>query len=274
MARIDLNSDLGESFGAWTIGDDAGVLERVTSANVACGFHAGDPVGILRTCGLASARGVVIGAHPGYRDLAGFGRRFIDCDPDDLCAEIVYQIGALQALAGAAGASVRYVKPHGALYHAIIAHEGQAGAVVRAVETIDPSLPIVVPPSSAIGRIARDRGIRTVVEAFADRCYRSDGTLVPRSDPRAVLTPDAAIAQAVGLATTGLAVSVDGIEVEVSPETICVHGDTPAAVRLAGGIRAELELAGVEIADFVGGTAAPATRDAAPAQGSAVGGRG
>ena len=251
MARIDLNSDLGESFGDWTLGDDAGVLRQVTSANVACGFHAGDPAVMLRTCELAAERGVVIGAHPGYRDLAGFGRRFIDYAPQTLAAEIVYQVGALRALARSAGADVRYVKPHGALYNTVVAHEGQAAAVARAVAMAGGDLPLVVPPGSAIERIARDHGIRTVVEGFADRAYRPDGTLVPRSEPGSVLDPDAAVAQAVRLATEGVAVASDGSEIEIGPQTICLHGDTPAAVRLAGEIRAELSRAGVVVAAFV-----------------------
>ena len=251
MATIDLNSDLGESYGNYTFGDDAAVLASVSSANVACGFHAGDPRGIRQTCASAVSAGVVIGAHPGYRDLAGFGRRFIDVEPGELTDEVIYQVGALQALARSVGGEARYVKPHGGLYNTIAVHEEQAGAVARAMLESAPDLPLMVLPGSVIERVARDAGLRTVAEAFADRAYLPDGTLVKRGTPGAVLEPDAAVAQAIRFATEGTVRAVDGTELRIAPESICLHGDNPAAIELARRIRQGLEAAGVEIRSFV-----------------------
>lgn len=252
MRAIDLNSDLGESFGRWALGDDAAILDCVTSANVACGFHAGDPQGILATCRAAAERGVAVGAHPGYRDLAGFGRRFIDVAPAELTAEIIYQVGAVQALARAAGTRVRYVKPHGALYNTIVRHEAQAGAVAGAVAAVDPVLPLVVLPGSVIERVAQDHGLTTIAEAFADRGYRADGTLVPRTESGAVLEGPDAVRQAVRIATDGVVTCADGTDLSVPAESICLHGDTPSAVRLAREIRAALTDAGVTVRSFSG----------------------
>lgn len=226
---IDLNADLGESFGAWRLGDDEALLGIVTSANVACGFHAGDPSTLRRACAAAAERGVVIGAQVSYPDLVGFGRRFIDIDPDELADAVLYQIGALDGLARAAGSRVRYVKPHGALYHACRTHPAQRGAVESAVAAYDPTLPILGAP-----------GIGSVPEAFADRAYLADGTLAPRTQPGAILhDPQAAAAQAVQLAAEGRA------------RSICVHGDTPGAVAIAAAVRHGLEAAGIPIAPFV-----------------------
>lgn len=248
---IDVNSDVGESFGNWTFGDDARILESVSSANVACGFHAGDPTGIRTTCASAAAAGVSVGAHPGYRDLVGFGRRFLDVDPGELTDDVVYQIGALQALASVAGTAVRYVKPHGALYNTIAVHERQARAVVRAVCEVDPMLPLLVLPGTVIEAEARHAGLRTVVEAFADRAYTPDGALVPRREPGAVLQGEAAVTQHVlRLATDGEVVAVDGSRIAVAAESICVHGDTPGAVALAAAVRDALESAGVQVSAF------------------------
>lgn len=251
MLRIDLNSDLGESFGNYTFGDDAAVLSSVSSANVACGFHAGDPRGIRETCRAAAAAGVTIGAHPGYRDLAGFGRRFIDYDAGELTDEVIYQVGALQALARSVGTAVRYVKPHGGLYHAIAHHRGQAEAVVRALRDLDAGVPLLVQPGSVVERVAREAGVPTFAEAFADRGYAPDGSLMQRGAPGAMLAPEAAIAQAVRIATTGRVVAVDGTEIAVRADSICLHGDRPAAVRLARDIRSALEHREVEIGSFV-----------------------
>jgi UPF0271 protein len=251
MSAIDLNSDLGESFGGYRLSDDAAVLASVSSANVACGFHAGDPLGIRATCRAAVAAGVTIGAHPGYRDLAGFGRRFIDVEPHELTDEVIYQIGALQALARSVGGEVRYVKPHGGLYNAIAVHEGQALAVVRAVLEVDAGLPLMVLPGSVAERVARDAGLRTVAEAFADRGYLPDGTLVKRGAPGALLDGDAAIAQALRFARGEPMAAVDGSLLRLATESICLHGDNPEAVRLARRIRSELEHEGVEIRSFV-----------------------
>ncbi|WP_199421777.1 LamB/YcsF family protein [Actinotalea solisilvae] len=249
---IDLNCDLGESFGVWPMGDDAGLLALVSSANVACGFHAGDPSTMRRTCSTAAARGVAVGAHVGYRDLAGFGRRFLDVDPDELADEVVYQVGALAAVARVAGTAVRYVKPHGALYTAVTHHEAQAAAVVAAVRDVDPGLPLVVLPGSVVERVARGAGLRTVAEAFVDRGYRADGSLVPRSEPGALVTdPVRAAERAVRLATEGTVEAVDGSLVRLDVETLCLHGDTPGAVAAAAAVRAGLERGGVPVVPFV-----------------------
>jgi UPF0271 protein len=252
MAIIDLNSDVGESFGRWTLGDDAAMFESVSSANVACGFHAGDPSVIRSTCEKAVKAGVVIGAHVGYRDLAGFGRRFMDIDPMELADDVVYQIGALQALAATAGSRVQYVKPHGGLYNAIVKHSAQARAVVDAVKSVDPNLPILGLPGSEVLRLADKAGLRAVSEAFADRAYNPDGTLVSRREPGAVLhDEDAVAANMVRLATEGTIVARDGSTIKTTAESICLHGDTAGAVSMAAAVRRELEAAGVDIRSFV-----------------------
>ncbi|WP_151524611.1 LamB/YcsF family protein [Serinicoccus kebangsaanensis] len=252
MTQIDLNADLGESFGRWQLGDDDALLEVVTSANVACGFHAGDP-GVLRhACEGAVAREVVVGAQVGYRDLAGFGRRFLDMTPAELTDDVIYQIGALEALARVAGTRVGYVKPHGALYNAIVHHEEQAGAVVAAVRAYDPALPVLGLPGSAWLRQAEEAGLRPVPEAFADRAYTPEGTLVSRREAGAVLDdPDEIAQRCVRIATEGTVTAVDGTEVPVSAESLCVHGDSPGAVAVARAVRSALEAAGVAARPFV-----------------------
>lgn len=251
MPVIDLNSDVGESFGRWTLGDDAALMPLITSANVACGFHAGDPRTLRNTCAVAADHGVTVGAQVGYRDLAGFGRRFIDVEPADLVADVVYQIGALQALAVAAGTTVRYVKPHGALYNAIVHHRDQAAALVEAVRVVDPSLALVGLPGSAGLALAAAAGLRTVREAFADRAYTPQGTLVPRREPGATLhDPELVAARMVRLVTEGVITAVDGTDVAVAADSICVHGDGPGAVELARRVRAALEAAGVTLGAF------------------------
>ena len=248
---MDLNSDVGESFGNWTFGHDASIIGSVSSANVACGFHAGDPAGIRATCSAAAAAGVTVGAHPGYRDLAGFGRRFMDVDPGELTDDVIYQIGALQALARAAGTSVQYVKPHGALYNTIAVHERQARAVVRAVREVDDALPLLVLPGSVIETEARSAGLRTVAEAFADRAYQPDGALVSRREPGSVLHAEAEVVEHVlRMATDGEVVAIDGSRIRISPESICVHGDTPGAVAMAAAVRRALVSAGVDVRAF------------------------
>ncbi|MEX3565618.1 LamB/YcsF family protein [Micrococcus endophyticus] len=250
--RIDLNSDVGESFGSWTMGDDAAILRSVSSANVACGFHAGDPSGIARTCREAVAAGVVIGAHVGYRDLAGFGRRFLDCSPTELADDVLYQLGALEALARAAGGGIRYVKPHGALYNAIVHHEAHAQAVVDAVKAFGGDLPLLLLPGSVALARAERAGLRGVAEAFADRGYTPAGTLVPRGEPGAVLHDAQAVAaRMVRLAHEGVVEAVDGTDVRVAAESICLHGDTPGAVAMAAAVRTGLEDAGVSVRAFV-----------------------
>ena len=250
---IDLNADVGESFGAWRLGDDEGMLGLVTSANVACGFHAGDPLTLRHTCALAASRGVAVGAQVSYADLAGFGRRFIAVPPDALTADVIYQVGALDAMCRVAGTRVRYVKPHGALYTATVRDEEQAAAVVAAVAAYDPSLPLLGLPGSALLRLAAEAGLRAVPEAFADRGYAADGTLVPRGEPGALVTdPDDVAARVVRMVRDGVVGSVDGAEVAVAAESVCLHGDTPGAVGLARRVRAALAAAEVTVAPFTG----------------------
>ncbi len=250
--RIDLNADLGEGLGTWRLGDDEALLDVITSANVACGFHAGDPVTMRRVCEQAVARGVTIGAQVGYRDLHGFGRRRIEMPPDELTADVLYQLGALEACARAAGDRVRYVKPHGALYNSAAVEQVPAAAVVEAVAIYDPTLPLLGLPGSVLQREAERAGLPFVGEAFADRRYRADGTLVSRTEDGAVLTDaDSVIAQALSLARDGVVVAVDGTRVPVTAATVCVHGDTPGAVALAVAVRAALAAAGVVVAPFL-----------------------
>jgi UPF0271 protein len=248
---LDLNSDLGESFGRWVLGDDEAMLGLVTSANVACGFHAGDPTTLRSTCRSAAAAGVVVGAQVGYRDLAGFGRRFVDVAPNELADDVVYQIGALDGMCRVAGATVRYVKPHGALYNAIVHHEAQAAAVVAAVRDYSSELPVLGLPGSVFLRAAEKAGLRAVPEFFIDRGYTPDGTLVPRSQPGAVLRdPDEVTARVLRLVSDGVVAAVDGSDVAVGAESACVHGDSPGAVEMARAVRAGLEKAGVSVRAF------------------------
>ena len=248
---MDLNSDLGEGYGRWALGDDAALLEVVTSANVACGFHAGDPATIDRTVRTAVERGVAVGAQVSYPDLVGFGRREIDVPPGDLTADVLYQIGALEAFARAAGSRVRYVKPHGALYNRIARDPVQAVAVVEAIRRYDPSLPLLTLPGSAAMRAAQEAGVPAVGEGFADRAYTSEGRLVSRREPGSVLhDPGQVAARAVVMATDGRVESADGEEVAVQVRSICVHGDTPGAVDLARAVRSALEKAGVTMESF------------------------
>jgi 5-oxoprolinase (ATP-hydrolysing) subunit A len=249
---VDLNADLGEGFGVWKLGDDDAMLGVVTSANIACGFHAGDPAGLLRVCSQAAERGVRIGAQVSYRDLAGFGRRFIDATAEDLTADVIYQIGALQGLAHAAGTAVVYVKPHGALYNTIVANSDQARAVAEAVYAADPGLPVLGLAGSAFFDAAGKLGLRTVSEAFADRAYQSDGSLVSRREPGAVLHDPAEIAErVVQMIETGRVRSAGGTEIDVIAESVCVHGDSPGAVDIAVAVRNGLRAASVELKAFI-----------------------
>ncbi|WP_236832999.1 LamB/YcsF family protein [Blastococcus sp. KM273128] len=251
--RIDLNADLGEGFGVWRLGDDDALLEVVSSANVACGFHAGDPLTMRRVCAAAVAAGVAIGAQVSYRDLAGFGRRFLDVAPDELAADVLYQLAALDGVARASGGRVSYVKPHGALYNAVVHHAVQARAVVEAVTAHDPGLPVLGLPGSLLLRTAADAGLPTVAEGFADRGYAPDGTLVPRGSAGALVHDPAVVAErAVRMAAEGTVVAVDGSVVQVEVASVCVHGDTPGAVDLARSVRAALETAGLRIGPFTG----------------------
>ncbi|MET0146726.1 MAG: 5-oxoprolinase subunit PxpA [Ilumatobacteraceae bacterium] len=251
MTSIDLNSDLGESYGVWRLGDDESMLGVVTSANVACGFHGGDPSTLRAVCTAAVANNVSIGAQVSYPDLLGFGRRFIDIDPDDLRNAVLYQLGALDAFAQVAGTEVAYVKPHGALYHSCVDNPAQAQAVVSAAAEYDPSLAVLGAPGSCLLRCAEAAGLEPVPEAFADRAYLSDGRLVPRSDPAAlVLDPSEVSARAIRLATTHEVVSVDGTVVRVPARSLCLHGDTPGAVGLAVAVRDALDRAGIALHSF------------------------
>ncbi len=254
---VDLNSDLGESFGTWRLGDDEAMLGLVTSANIACGFHAGDPRTLRESCAWAVERGVVIGAQVGYRDLPGFGRRFIDVEPADLTADVLYQLGALDGLARVAGGAVRYVKPHGALYNTIVHHEAQAAAVVEAVvayqDALGTTLPVLGLPGSAWLRLAEEAGLTPRREAFADRAYTPEATLQPRREPGAVLhDADAVAARVLRLVTEGVVEAVDGTDVEVHADSVCVHGDSPGAVEMARAVRRALEDAGVGLRAFAG----------------------
>lgn len=236
---IDLNADLGESFGRWQLGDDDAMLALISSANVATGFHAGDPTTLRGACRTAAANGVIIGAQVGYRDLAGFGRRFLDVAADDLTAEIIYQVGALDALAASTGGRVRYLKPHGALYNAVTDHPEQARAIVDAVLALPQPLPVLGLPGSLLLRIAADAGLATVTEYFVDRRYTDDGRLVDRRQPDALITdPGLAADRAVQAARDGVA------------DSFCLHGDSPEAVRMATTVRRALQEAGITIRPF------------------------
>ncbi|WP_448616691.1 LamB/YcsF family protein [Modestobacter sp. URMC 112] len=248
---VDLNSDLGEGFGQWTLGDDDALLDVVTSANVACGYHASDASIMRRVCARAVGAGVAIGAQVGYRDLPGFGRRFIDVEPDALTADVVYQVGALEAFARIAGDRVRYVKPHGALYNAIVHHEEQAAAVVAAVVAYDRTLPVLGLPGSAWLRLAGEAGLTVVHEAFADRAYTPEGTLVSRRLDGAVLhDPDEIARRCVAMAAGEPIRDVEGGELVLTPDSICVHGDTRGAVDIARRVREALTAAGTALAPF------------------------
>ncbi|MFC3893598.1 LamB/YcsF family protein [Lentzea rhizosphaerae] len=236
---MDLNSDLGEGFGIWKLGDDTALLSIITSANVACGFHAGDPSTMRRVCEEAAKNGVRIGAQVSYRDLAGFGRRFIDADPVELADEVLYQIGALDACARAAGTEVVYVKPHGALYNATVHHEKQAEAVVNGAKAFK-DLPILGLPGSELLKKAERAGLRGVQEAFADRGYTPEGTLVPRGQPNALLTDTAQIIERATRLQDGEIVAVDGSVIKTRAESLCVHGDTPGAAEHARAVREAL----------------------------------
>jgi len=252
VTTIDLNADLGEGFGRWALGDDSAMLDVVTSANVACGFHAGDPEGLLATLEAAHARGVVVGAHPSYRDLAGFGRRYVDASPRELYGDVLYQLGALSGLARAVGAAVRYVKPHGALYNTIAAGHPHADAVIDAIGAFDDALPVVALAGSPFAERARAAGLRVVAEAFADRAYAADGSLVPRREPGAVIhDPRIAADRMVRLAESGEIEAIDGTAVPVRADSICVHGDSAGAVGMARAVRDALRAAGVELRPFV-----------------------
>lgn len=248
MESIDLNADLGEGYGAWSMGDDAAMLDVVTTANIACGGHAGDPATMRAAARDAAERAVTITAHVSYPDLPGFGRRFLDIAPTDLTDLVIAQTGALLALAGAEGARVRGIKPHGALYNALAHHTAQADAVVRALRELGGNLALIAAPGSVVASAARGAGIRVVSEAFADRAYRPDGTLVPRGEPGAVIHDAHEVAaRALTLASEQRVRAIDGTWVTVPCASLCLHGDTPGAVALARAVREELAGAGIAL---------------------------
>jgi UPF0271 protein len=237
---IDLNADLGESYGSWRLGDDAALLPLLTSANVACGFHAGDPLTLRRTVAAAGRLGVVVGAQVSYPDLVGFGRREMAVAADELEADVLYQLAALDGLCRTEGTRVRYLKPHGALYHRTLKDPEQAHAVVAAVVAYGADLPVVTMAAGELAAAAAAAGLRVIREGFADRAYGPDGRLIPRGQPGAVLDdPDQAAAQALAVAASGLV------------DSICLHGDTPGAVAFARAVRERLEAAGATIRPFV-----------------------
>lgn len=246
---IDLNADLGEGYGAWSMGDDDALLAVVTSANVACGGHAGDGVTMRRTVAAAVARGVSIGAHPGHADREGFGRRAIAITPDEAYALVLAQVGALSGFTRAAQVPLAHVKPHGALYSQAATEPGLAAAIAAAVRDFDATLALVGPPGSAIESAGLAAGLRVWREGFVDRTYQADGTLTPRSRPEALHhDPAAAVRQAVMLATEGVVIATDGAPVAHAVDTLCVHGDAPGAVALARAVRGALGAAGVVVA--------------------------
>ncbi len=248
---IDLNADLGEGFGAYRHDQDAELLTLVTSANVACGFHAGDPLIMRATVAGAVTHGVAVGAHPGYPDLLGFGRRDLGATTAEITAFMIYQVGALQAMCQAAGTRLRYVKAHGALYNRAVVDRSVAEAIAEGVRAADPQLTLLGLANSHLITAARAAGLRTAAEAFADRAYTRDGSLVPRSQAGAVLHDvNAVVARTVRMALTGRVISIDGEELSVNPDSICVHSDTPGAIDLLRAIRRGLADAGVKVAPF------------------------
>lgn len=251
MAEIDLNCDLGEGFGPWRMADDAALLAIASSANIACGFHAGDPKHILATLHEAARRDISVGAHIGYPDLRGFGRRRLDVTRDELFSDTLYQIGALQALARAAGTRVRYVKPHGALYNTMARDADQAGAVIAAMRALDPALFLVAPAGMPVMDEARHAGIRTIAEAFADRAYAPDLSLVSRRQEGAVLRDTGEIvARALRMVTEGRVTAIDGSDLRLQPRTLCIHGDTPGATAIARALRNALRAHSIAIRPF------------------------
>ena len=251
MARIDLNSDMGESYGAYTLGMDEAVLKHVTSANIACGFHAGDPIVMDRTVRLAKENGVSVGAHPGFPDLIGFGRRAMDCTHEEIRNFVIYQIGALKAFCDANGVTLSHVKPHGALYNEAVERESVARPIAEAVVSVDPDL-LYVALAGAKGEVVRkvgeEVGLKVVYEAFPDRAYTKEGSLASRKIPGTVIKdPEVVAERALLMAKEGKVVAMDGTVIPLDVHTLCVHGDNPEAVALVAGIRKRLEDEGIEV---------------------------
>jgi UPF0271 protein len=244
--KIDFNADIGESFAGYVLGLDSEIIKYITSANIATGFHAGDPDWMAKTVNLAIENGVGVGAHPAYPDLAGFGRRNMDLTPVEVRNAVTYQVGALAAFTP--GRKLQHVKPHGALYNTAVRDQAVAEAVVLAVKAFDPELIHVVLAGSQWESIARAQGVRVARECYADRAVTAEGTLVPRSQPGAVVHDhDQVVERSLKLATEGKVIAIDGTEIDFSADSICLHGDTAGAVELAAAVRSSLEAAGVEI---------------------------
>jgi UPF0271 protein len=251
MNRIDLNCDMGESFGAYTMGMDGEILRYVSSANIACGFHAGDPRVMNRTVRMARDHGVGIGAHPGFPDLGGFGRRNLGLSLEELRDDLIYQIGALQAFCTHHGVRMQHVKPHGALYNLAVGNEPMARTIAQAIAGLDPGLTLVTlagKHTALMNRIGGEAGLRMVFEAFPDRAYTPEGTLVARSRPGAVIhDPREAAERALRMAAEGVVIAVDGTRISLQVDTLCVHGDNPAALDLARAIHERLEKSGIAV---------------------------
>jgi 5-oxoprolinase (ATP-hydrolysing) subunit A len=251
MTLIDINIDAGESYGAWTMGDDAGTFPHATSVNLACGFHGGDPSSMFAAARLALRHGLAIGAHPGLPDLVGFGRRHLHVTPEQAYADVVYQVGALNAVLGVLGGVMHHVKLHGAFSTHTSEDPAVADTVVKAVRDIDPTLPLVVTPHSQLARAAVDLAHPSIAEGFPERAYEADGLLVKRGRPGATITDvDEAARRAVRMAVDGVVDAIDGTPITFRPRTLCIHGDNPHAARIAAAVRAALEAAGVELAAF------------------------
>ena len=247
--RIDLNSDLGESFGPWPMGQDAALMESITSANIACGFHAGDPGVMRQTLALAKDRGVAVGAHPGFPDLVGFGRREMKATPAEVEDFVLYQVSALAGMAAARGLRVQHVKAHGALYNMACKDRALADAIARATAAIDRSLILFGLPNSELLRAGQAAGLRVAAEVFADRAYERDGSLVSRSRPGSVIHDrQAVVERAVRMVKQQDVVTIDGETIALQADTICLHGDTPGAAELARLVRSGLETAGIQVA--------------------------
>jgi UPF0271 protein len=248
LIHIDLNADVGESFGRWTLGNDAALMASITSANIACGYHAGDPGVMRRTIRLARDRGVAIGAHPGFPDLAGFGRRNLTADPEEIEGFVLYQLGALAAIAAAEGVRVQHVKPHGALYNMAVRDRPVADAIARAVAAFDRSLILFALPGSELLLAGQSLGLHVAAEGFADRAYHPDGSLAPRTSPGSVIH-DArhVVDRAVRMAREGVVQDVNGTDLPMRVATICIHGDTPGADELTRQLRAGLDAAGIVV---------------------------
>jgi len=252
MSSIDLNADLGEGFGRYRLPGDAELLSLVSSANIACGFHAGDPIVMRETVALALRHSVTIGAHPGYPDLAGFGRREINATPDEVFAYVTYQVGALAAFCTSAGTRMRYVKPHGALYNQAVGDAEIAQAIASAVRDVDSDLALLAIENSELAQAGRSLGLETANEAFVDRAYRPDGSLLPRGSPGAVLTDvEAMVQRALRMVRDHYVVAVDGTRCLVHPDSLCVHGDGETAVAIVRALRARFKEEGITIAPFV-----------------------